>query len=61
MRTIEPLEDLVGRYFLRNSPSVEFRGATWQMVGGSRTHLLIDAETLEDVDERRTTLGGREI
>lgn len=61
-RTSEPLADLVGRYFLRDTSRVEFQGAIWETVGSSgQAHLLIDAETLEEVDERRTTLGGREL
>lgn len=62
VHTVEPLADLVGRYFMRDTSSVEFRGVRWDTVGASdQAHLLIDAETLEEVDEERTTIGGRTL
>jgi hypothetical protein len=57
-------EDAIGNYWLDHDDDtrVVFRGKEWQLVGQSfQAHLVIDAESLEDVVERRTTLGGRRV
>jgi hypothetical protein len=60
----EPMTDLYGNYWLdANSDSlVVFQGKQWETVEQSfRTHLMIDAESLEEVVESRTTLKGRRL
>lgn len=58
----DPFPDLTGSYFLAGTGKVQFRGTTWELAGAShQAHLLIDAETLDEVDERRVKLGGRKV
>ncbi|MEZ4444285.1 MAG: DNA-directed RNA polymerase [Polyangiaceae bacterium] len=58
------LEDGTGRYWLDGDEDafVTFRGRQWELVDQSyRAHLVIPAESLEEVVEERTTLGGRRV
>jgi hypothetical protein len=58
------LLDELGNYWLDSDDDtfVEFQGRQWETVEGTfRAHLMIDAESLEDVVENRTTLGGRRL
>jgi hypothetical protein len=61
----DPSSDLFGNYFLRTdsgSTFVSFRGKVWEAVEESvRAHLMIDSESLEEVVEERTVLGGRRL
>jgi hypothetical protein len=60
----EPVE-LLGSYFLDTDVSstlVSFQGQIWEAVENSyRAHLMIDSESLEEVTESRSVLGGRRI
>lgn len=54
-------DDLAGNYFLSVEPSgmVPFAGLMWEAVDETpRAHLLIDADKLEETEERRTVLPG---
>lgn len=56
--------DAIGNYWLDfdDDARVSFGGQEWELVDQSyRAHLVIDADTLEEVVERRTTLGGRRL
>lgn len=57
--------ELFGSYFLQTdggSTFVSFRGRSWEAIQESlRAHLMIDSDTLEEVIEQRTVLGGRRI
>lgn len=56
-----PLDDLGGNYFLavESSGQVPFAGLTWDGVDDtSRAYLLIDADKLEETEEKRTVLPG---
>jgi len=57
--------DLLGSYWLameHDNSYVHFQGKLWEAVQESfRAHLLIDAESLEEVVESRTVLKGRTI
>jgi hypothetical protein len=61
----DPPVELFGSYFLRTdsgSTFVTFRGRVWEAVEESlQAHLMIDAESLEEVVEERTVLGGRRL
>ncbi len=57
--------DLLGSYWLamqHDNSYVHFQGKTWEAVQESfRAHLMIDAESLEEVVESRTVLKGRTV
>jgi len=57
--------DLFGKFFLRLQPNgafVAFQGQTFDAVGDSyKAHLLIDANTLDEVVENHTVLPGRKL
>jgi hypothetical protein len=58
------LEELLGNYWLDSDSDsmILFRGKRWNGMGDSyRAHLVIDAESLEQVVETRSVLKGREI
>jgi hypothetical protein len=59
----DPFAHLSGNYLLAGGANeLSFRGQSWQLVGDShQAHLLIDAESLDEVVERRVTLGGRRL
>lgn len=59
-----PLEQLLGNYWLDadSDAMVSFRGRMWNgMEDTFRAHLMIDAESLEEVVETRSVLGGRRL
>jgi hypothetical protein len=63
-RAPEPLDQLLGNYWLDadSDSMVQFRGRTWNgMEDTFRAHLMIDAESLEEVVETRSVLGGRKL
>lgn len=56
--------DAIGNYWLDHDDDnrVVFVGKDWELVDQSyRAHLVIDSSSLEEVVERRTTLGGRTL
>jgi hypothetical protein len=56
--------DLVGNYWLDadGDAMIEFQGKMWDAVEGSYgAYLMIDAESLEEVVENNTVLGGRRV
>jgi len=56
--------DAIGNYWLDpdDDNHVIFVGKEWELVDQSyRAHLVIDSSSLEEVVERRTTLGGRRL
>lgn len=60
----KPLEELLGNYWLDSDSDamIVFQGRQWNGMGDSyRAHLVIDAESLEEVVETRSVLGGRTI
>jgi hypothetical protein len=61
-RPADPFADITGNYFLTAGSKIQFRGTTWELVGSSQqAHLLIDAESLDEVEERRVKIGGRKL
>jgi len=57
------LDEVIGSYFVSTrSGQLPFRGLLWEPEGETvQAHLMIDASTLEEVVEERTTLGGRRL
>lgn len=62
-RVADVLDDVLGSYFVSTqSGQLPFRGLLWDPEGETlQAHLMIDASTLEEVVEERTTLGGRRL
>lgn len=62
-RVKDALDDAMGSYFVSTrSGQLPFRGLLWDLEGETpQAHLMIDASTLEEVAEERTTLGGRRL
>ncbi len=59
-----PLEELLGNYWLDadSDAMIAFRGRLWNgMADTYRAHLVIDAESLEEVVETRSVLKGRTL
>lgn len=60
----EPLEEILGNYWLDadSDAMVKFQGRLWNGMDDTfRAHLVIDAESLEQVVETRSVLKGRKI
>jgi hypothetical protein len=58
---VNPIDDAEGNYFLAVEPSgqVAFAGLNWEAVDQTvQTYLLIDADKLEETEEKRTVLPG---